>query len=494
MIALPESFINYDHDYLLKKMVDEFKEKYGVECFAALHHNKRKTNLHIHMIFAERKRLEQPTEKTATRNMFYDEQGRHVRTKKEILDGDGNIRKGCKIIKKGEVYERKIFTVKDGRFKQESFLDEAKVFYTDLINQMVIDDKDRLSIFDRNGPYLATKKVGKNNPKAEEIKADNEIRMEWNKAVDRAVVSGVPETEILELKKTEITDRVKESVEQNGNKPELFEDIVKAAILLLERLIAKVMQKVMEMVEKAISKAAVIEEMPKESASHIQAEDEPTHQPEIKKIPFPFDHYRKSEKQNQTEQPQQKGVAADKKSVIEQTKAEQKSVSAETKQPETERPLQPRPSVLAAKYPRLKEIEDKLKDQNRAIFEREQKRDELKKELSGCTGIFKGGRRKELQQEIDRVDKQISNMKKHLSSIVREYKFDSVQAFNKELNASKREYFDYQAARAEWDKTDGDKATVPMSIKERLRQKEQIVEEREACRVHQAMKKDKGAR
>lgn len=498
MIALPESFIHYDHDYLLKRMVDKFKEKYGVECFAALHHNKRKTNLHIHMIFAERKRLEQPTEKTATRNMFYDEQGRHVRTKKEILDGDGNIRKGCKIIKKGEVYERKIFTVKDGCFKQESFLDEAKVFYTDLINQMVINDKDRLSIFDRNGPYLATKKVGKNNPKAEEIKADNEIRMEWNRAVDRAVVSGVPEAEILELKKTEITDRVKESVEQNGNKPELFGDIVKAAILLLERLIAKVMQKVMEMVEKAISKAAVIEEtpkeMPKESASHIQAEDEPTHQPEIKKIPFPFDHYRKSEKQNQTGQPQQKGVEADKKSVIEQTKAEQKSVSAETKQPETERPLQPKPSVLAAKYPHLKEIEDKLKDQNRAIFEREQKRDELKKELSECTGIFKGGRRKELQQEIDRVDKQISNMKKHLSSIVREYKFDSVQAFNKELNVSKREYFDYQAARAEWDKTYGDKATVPMSIKERLRQKEQIVEEREACRVHQAMKKDKGAR
>ncbi len=62
MIALPESFISYDHGYLLKKMVDEFKEKYGVECFAALHQNKRKTNLHIHMIFAERKRLEQPIE------------------------------------------------------------------------------------------------------------------------------------------------------------------------------------------------------------------------------------------------------------------------------------------------------------------------------------------------------------------------------------------------------------------------------------------------
>ena len=161
MIALPKSFINYEHDYLLKRMVDEFKKRYGVECFAAFHHNKRKTNLHIHMIFAEKKRLEQPAEKIATRNMFYDEHGRHVRTKKEILDGDGNIRKDCKIIKKGEVYERKIFSTKNGRFKQESFLDEAKVFYTDLINQMVLDDKDRLGIFDKNGPYLATKKLVK---------------------------------------------------------------------------------------------------------------------------------------------------------------------------------------------------------------------------------------------------------------------------------------------------------------------------------------------
>ena len=82
--------------------------------------------------------------------------------------------------------------------------------------------------------------------------------------------------------------------------------------------------------------------------------------------------------------------------------------------------------MLAGKYPRLKEIDSRLKDQNEAIFEREKKRDKLKKELSGCTGIFKGGRRKELQQEIDGIDIQISNMKKRLSSIVKEYKFDSV--------------------------------------------------------------------
>ena len=495
MIALPESFINHDHEYLLKKMVDEFKGKYGVECFAALHHNKRKTNLHIHMIFAERKRLDQPEEKTATRNMFYDEQGRHVRTKKEILDEDGNIRKGCKIIKKGEVYERKIFTIKDSRFKQESFLDGVKVFYTDLINQMVVDDKDRLSIFDKNGPYFATKKVGKNNPKAEEIKADNEIRMEWNRAVDRAIVSGVSETEVVELKKTEITDKVKKSVEQNGKKPELFGDIVRAAVALLEKLIVKIMQRVMDIVEKVIGKATDAEkETVKETRIHVHTKDEAMVQPERKKMPFPVKPQRKTEMQNTAEQPQQKTTATVKKSIIAQMKSEQKYVPDETKQSETERPPQPKPSVLASKYPRLKEIDSRLKDQNKAIFEREKKRDKLKKELSECTGIFKGGRRKELQQEIDSIDNQISNMKKRLSSIVKEYKFDFVQAFNKELNAAKKEYLEYQAARAEYEKIYGEKAADTMSIRDRLRQKEKIVKEREAGREHQARQKDKRVR
>ena len=494
MIALPESFINYGHDYLLKRMVDEFKEKYGVECFAALHHNKRKTNLHIHMIFAERKRLEQPEEKTATRNMFYDEHGKRVRTKKEILDGDGNVRKGCKIIKKGEVYERKIFTIKDGRFKQESFLDEAKVFYTDLINQMALDDKDRLSIFDKNGPYLATKKVGKNNPKAEEIKADNEIRMEWNRAVDRAIVSGVSETEVVELKKVEITDRVKESVEQNGSKPELFGDIVRAAVALLERLIAKVMRKVMDSAEKVIDKAVdAVLETPRGMESHIHEEDKPIIQPERKKMPFPVNPHWKADAWDKAEQPQQKSVATAKKSIIEQLKAGQEPVPVETGQT-AERPPYPKPSVLAGKYPRLKEIEGRLKEQNKAIFGREKKRDELKKELSECTGIFKGGRRKELQQEIDSLDIQISNMKKRLSSIVKEYKFDSVQAFYKELNAARSEYLDYKAACAEYEKIYGDKAADSMSVRNRLRQKEQMVKEREAGRVHQARQKNKGAR
>ena len=68
---------------------------------------------------------------------------------------------------KRQVYERTLFTIKDSRFKSDRFLDEVKRSYTDLINIYVKDDKQKLRVFDRNGVYLPTKKIGKNNPKAE---------------------------------------------------------------------------------------------------------------------------------------------------------------------------------------------------------------------------------------------------------------------------------------------------------------------------------------
>ncbi len=156
--------------------------------------------------------MEQPIEKIATRNMFYDEKGNHVRTKKEILDEDGNIRKRCKVIKKGDVYERQMFSIKDKRFKAENFLDTIKQDYTNLINQYVQDEKQRLQVFERGGMYLATKKIGKNNPKAAEMEADNAKRTLWNQTVDRAIVTGVAKSEIMQIKKERITDRIAESV------------------------------------------------------------------------------------------------------------------------------------------------------------------------------------------------------------------------------------------------------------------------------------------
>ena len=237
IIALPEVYTQYEPQQVLEDFTDEFRRRYGVECVSALHHNKRKTNYHIHLIFSERKLLPEPDVKIATRSVFFDETGKRVRTKKEITGEDGQIRKGCTVIKKGEVYESHLFTVKDDRFKSEVFLREVKEVYTELINCHISDPEQHLKVFDKNSVYLPTKKIGKNNPKAAEIEADNAARQEWNRTADMALVSGIEEAKILKIKQTEIHDKVRQSIRKDGWLPNLFRRIVNKARDFLQNLI-----------------------------------------------------------------------------------------------------------------------------------------------------------------------------------------------------------------------------------------------------------------
>ena len=208
-----------------------------MECVSALHHNKRKTNYHIHLIFSERKLLPEPDIKIATRSVFYDETGKRVRTKKEITGEGGQIRKGCTVIKKGEIYESHLFTVKDDKFKSEPFLREVKEIYTDLINRHISNPEQQLKVFDKNSVYLPTKKIGKNNPKAAEIETDNAARQEWNRTADMALISGISEAKILEVKQTEIHDKASQSIKSKGWLPNLFRGIVTKAKDFLQNLI-----------------------------------------------------------------------------------------------------------------------------------------------------------------------------------------------------------------------------------------------------------------
>lgn len=208
-----------------------------MECVSALHHNKRKTNYHIHLIFIERKLLPEPDIKIATRSVFYDETGKRVRTKKEITGEDGQIRKGCTVIKKGEIYESHLFTVKDDKFKSEPFLQEVKEIYTDLINRHISNPEQQLKVFDKNSVYLPTKKIGKNNPKAAEIETDNAARQEWNRTADMALISGISEAKILEVKQTEIHDKASQSIKSKGWLPNLFRGIVTKSKDFLQNLI-----------------------------------------------------------------------------------------------------------------------------------------------------------------------------------------------------------------------------------------------------------------
>ncbi|WP_443662313.1 MobA/MobL family protein [Eshraghiella crossota] len=430
IIALPESFVDYEPDRLLKLFTEHFKQNYGVECIAALHHNKRKTNYHIHLIFSERKLLDEPVEKIATRNMFYDENGKHVRTKKEILDEVGQLRCGCKIIPKGEVYERNVFTIKDSRFKSAVFLDEVKRSYTDLINIYVRNDREKLKVFDKNGVYLPMKKVGKNNPKAEQIKADNQVRSMWNQTVDRALVCGVPEVQIMDVKQGEIGQKVKDSIQKSGRNPVLLKSIIMTAVYALELLIGKLFKR-------ASQKDKGMETI-------VKAEPEQT--------------------------------------AFKRGKAKSEPVAE-----------MPKKSALASKYPRLADIYNKLERQNTALYEREQQLANVEKELAGTKGIFKAKQRKELQEQAEQIKTQIGNMKQYLSSIVQGYGYKNVKEFLTEYKASRAEYNNYQSAIAKWKQQTGNKVE-PDNLKAKLQRKTQEVKERENNRQSHHYRADRGGR
>lgn len=354
---------------------------------------------------------------------------------KEILDEAGQLRSGCRIIPKGEVYERSIFTIKDSRFKSDSFLDEVKRSYTDLINIYVRDDKEKLKVFDKNGVYLPMKKVGKNNPKAEQIEADNRVRAMWNQTVDRALVSGVPEKQILDVKQSEIGQKAKASIQKSGRNPALFKSLIMTAIYALELLISKVFKTALEKADKVTEAVA------------------------------------KSE-------PDQTKVRAVNEPVMAQTELI---------------PEMPKKSEFASKYPGLADIYSKLEKQNTAIYQREQQLAGVEKEIAGTKGIFKGKQHKELQEQAEQLKTQIANMKQYLSSIVQGYGYKNVKEFLAEYRASKAEYSDYQSAVAKWEQQTGNKAESD-SFRARLQQKQMEVKERENNRQSHYYRNDRGGR
>ncbi len=381
--------------------------------------------------------------------MFYDENGKHVRTKKEIVNKEGRLRKGCKIVSKGDVYERKLFTVKEAQFKSESFLNEVKRSYTDLINIYVKDNKERLQVFDHNGAYLPMKKIGKNNPKAEQMQSDNEIRKKWNQTVDRALLIGVPETQIIQIKHIEISKKTKESFRKVGNQPQMFITIIWLAIAVLEHLITQIFKLVYQ------------------SASREKVQ---------RQEPIVKESQQAAMQKNTKISNMESGIGLE----------ESKSTSLPI-------PEKPKRTRLAKKYSRLSEIYEKLESQNSAIYQREQHLNKLEQELTDTRGIFKSRQRKDLQEQIDGLAKQIGNMKQHLSGLVHEYGYQTVKEFLAEYSMAKEENVVYQNAVNDWQKKYGMKSESD-SIRERLKYHRQQAKEQENGRQRSSYPSDRGAR
>jgi hypothetical protein len=337
-------------------------------------------------------------------------------------------------VKKGEVYERTIFTAKNKLFKQESFVDEAKRFYTDLINLLLEDDKEKLQVFEKNGLYLATKKIGKNNPKAEQIQADNEIRMKWNSEVDRALVSDVPEEEIRQIKKEYITDKVRLSVKLYGNQPEKLAGIINTAISALTLLIYNVIEKAKKLKEKLFEPDQATDIQP------IEPVDNDIHEQAPEPIMIP-----------------------------------------------------PRPvmSQDAKAYQKMAKIKRELDSHNKIIFDTEKERNALEDKSDSLKGFQKLTKRGDLQAQIDLINERIDLLKIGLSGIVKQYGYKNVKQFYGSYNAAKKSYIDYQDEIKKWESL-YDKSAEPQqqSLHERIQENQHKVAEQN--RDRRTYSKDRG--
>lgn len=189
---LPHRF-SADPERVLNQIVDDWKNTYHTDCAAALHWNHDKTNLHIHLIFSERERLDRDKVKYATRNMYYDADWKRC-----------NKADAVHVIHKGEPTSPPFEHAKTRSFKSYTWLEqELKDHYAKILG---------LDRFERDGLHIPQQKTFKyqNREKAERIHENNQIIREFNEIVDYALSKHVLESDL-----KEIVEPLKDSVKRN---------------------------------------------------------------------------------------------------------------------------------------------------------------------------------------------------------------------------------------------------------------------------------------
>lgn len=189
---LPHRF-SADPERVLNQIVDDWKNTYHTDCAAALHWNHDKTNLHIHLIFSERERLDRDKIKYATRNMYYDADWKRC-----------NKADAVHVIHKGEPTSPPFEHAKTRSFKSYTWLEqELKDHYAKILG---------LDRFERDGLHIPQQKTFKyqNREKAERIRENNQIIREFNEIVDYALSKHALESDL-----KEIVEPLKDSVKRN---------------------------------------------------------------------------------------------------------------------------------------------------------------------------------------------------------------------------------------------------------------------------------------
>lgn len=203
IIGLPNDLSRFNAQKLSIVLRDEFSNKHRVPCAVAIHWNTAENNYHAHLIFSERSIYrEKNGQSVAKRNTYFDAAGKRS-TKKECLDELGNLKEGCRLVKKGEALsEGSRFGAKKNIFAQEGWMRAEKERLVKFFNANVKDGEWK--VYDwKTDPHFPLIRIIKGEPAALTAwkERENEWRKKYNETIDKLIESKeITVDEALQLK------------------------------------------------------------------------------------------------------------------------------------------------------------------------------------------------------------------------------------------------------------------------------------------------------
>lgn len=190
IIALPNDIYGVmNAQEIAQFLAEDIKARHGIECAVGVHMNKAGTNFHAHAILPERIKLENVKESIATRNTYFDADGKRS-TKQNCVDEQGNLKPGCRLVRKGETLHQRRFSEKIPTFASKGFSHGEKLRYANLFNEW---SKDKWVVYNhKTNPHLRLHNLRRGEPdnlRAWKEKENYKIR-QYNAAIDNLLDSG----------------------------------------------------------------------------------------------------------------------------------------------------------------------------------------------------------------------------------------------------------------------------------------------------------------
>ena len=217
MLCLPNDLLDkIPPQEVAKFLAEDIKRRHGIECAVGVHLNKTKTNYHAHIILPERRLLEQSKVSIATRNTYFDENGK--RSSKAACTENGELKPGCRLVNKGEALSTRRFSEKDEKIASKLFCYEEKCYYAKLFNEL---SKDRWVVYNHfRSPHLRLMDIKKGEP--EGLTAWKNYCNAQNKAYSNVINEMLTNAEITYDQAMAIKSRIYQ--ERKENKQKLLEE------------------------------------------------------------------------------------------------------------------------------------------------------------------------------------------------------------------------------------------------------------------------------